>query len=84
VAGPWHYGREFTFFHEVAHLVWEQLVDKETRKAWGKVLEATKDKRQHQGAEEMFCMSFANFYAKNKIVIHDHDTWKEFIKGLAK
>jgi hypothetical protein len=82
VAGPWHYGREFTFFHEVAHLVWEQLCDKDTRKAWGKVLAATKDKRQHQGEEEMFCMAFANFYAKNKIVIHDHDTWKEFIKGL--
>ena len=82
VAGPWHYGREFTFYHEIAHLVWEQLVDKENRAAWKKVLEATKDKRQHQGMEEMFCMCWANEYAKNKIVIHDHPTWHDFMKKL--
>tara|TARA_Y100000034_G_scaffold43496_3_gene53072 strand:+ start:6004 stop:6450 length:447 start_codon:yes stop_codon:yes gene_type:complete len=84
VAGPWHYGREFTLFHEIAHLVWEQLVDKEKRAEWKKVYKATKDKHQHQGLEEMFCMAFANFFAKNKVVIHDHDNWKEFIKGLIK
>ena len=82
VAGPWHYGREFTFFHEIAHLVWEQLVAKEKRAAWKKVLEATKDERQHQGAEEMFCMAWSNFYSKNKVVIHDHPTWKDFMKKL--
>lgn len=84
VAGPWHYGREFTLYHEIAHLVWENLVDKAKRAEWKKVLAGTKGKRQHQGAEEMFCMAFANFYAKNKIVIHDHESWKEFIKGLPK
>jgi len=80
VAGPWHYGREFTFFHEIGHLVWEQLIDKEKRAEWKKVLAATKDKRQHQGDEEMFCMAWANFYSKNKVVIHDHPEWRAFMK----
>lgn len=82
VAGPWHYGREFTFFHEIAHLVWEQLINKEKRAEWGKILKATKDKKQHQGDEEMWCMCFANYYVKNKVVIHDHPEWKEFMKKL--
>jgi len=82
VAGPWHYGREFTFYHEIAHLVWEQLVTKEKRKEWGKVLKSTKGQRQHQGDEELWCMCFANEYAKNKMVIHDHPEWHAFMKKL--
>lgn len=82
VAGPWHYGREFTFFHEIGHLVWEQLVNKENRTKWKKVLNATKDKRQHQGLEEMWCMAFSNHYVKNKVVIHDHPEWHDFMKKI--
>lgn len=82
VAGPWHYGREFTFFHEIGHLVWEKLVNDKFKKEWKKVLNSTPGKRQHQGLEEMFCMMFANEYAKNKIVIHDHPEWHNFMKKL--
>lgn len=82
VAGPWHYGREFTFFHEIGHLVWEKLMDEEKRDEWKKILKHTKGKRQHQGLEEMFCMMFANEYAKNKVVIHDHPEWHNFMKKL--
>ena len=84
VAAPWNYGREYTFLHEVAHLVWKYVVNKKLRHEWGEVVKKTKEPRQHQGEEELFCMAYANFYAKNKIVIHTHDNWEEFIKRLPK
>ena len=84
VAAPWYYGREYTFLHEVAHLVWKYLVDKNLRHKWGETVKNTKDERQHQGEEELFCMAYANYYAKNKIVIHTHDAWEKFIKKLPK
>jgi len=83
IASPWNYGREFTFLHEIGHLVWENLMDKELRKEWSNVLKNTKE-RQHQGDEEMFCMAYACYFAKNKISIHDHESWHEFIKKLCK
>jgi len=82
VAGPWHYGREFTLFHEIGHLVWERLLDDVHKKDWKRIVDSTEGKRQHQGIEEMFCMSFANYYVKNKMVIHDHPEWQEFMKKL--
>jgi len=83
VAAPWNYGREFALLHEVAHVVWENLVSDELRQKWQKIVNRTKEK-QNQNAEELFCMAYANHFAKNKIVIHDHPEWHDFIKELPK
>ena len=80
IASPWNYGREYTLLHEIAHLVWKK-VSNDKRKEWSKIVKATKD-RQDQPEEELFAMAFANTYAKNKIVIHTHDTWDKFVKAL--
>lgn len=81
IASPWNYPREFTFLHEVGHLVWAQFVDEGLQKEWQKVVDSTKE-RQHQGYEELFCMAYASHFAKNKISIHDHETWHSFIHKL--
>lgn len=83
IAAPWNYGREFTFLHELAHKVWENLVDAANRKEWGSIVKKTKHKMK-QNAEELFCMAYANHYAKNKIVIHDHPEWDKFIAKIIK
>lgn len=81
VAAPWHYGREFTLLHEIAHSVWKYLVSSKNKKKWKKIVKNTKNK-QKQNDEELFCMAYANYYAKNKIEIHNHEKWNEFIKLL--
>src|SRR3990170_4679864 len=43
VASPWNYPREFTFLHEIAHLIWEKFVDKDKRKEWKKIVKNTKN-----------------------------------------
>lgn len=81
VAAPWNYGREFTLLHEIGHQVWDKLVPDALKKRWVDIVRQTKD-RQKQSPEELFCMAYANFYAKNKMVIHDHPEWNKFIKDL--
>lgn len=81
VAGPWNYGREFTILHEVGHKVWEHFVTPQMKQHWEHIVAHTKDK-QNQEPEELFCMAYANHYAKNKIVIHTHKEWEDFIKRL--
>jgi hypothetical protein len=81
VAGPWNYGREFTVLHEVGHKVWETFVTPQMKQQWLHIVAKTKN-RQDQEPEELFCMAYANAYAKNKIVIHSHPTWEHFIKGI--
>ena len=82
VAAPWNYGREFTVLHEIAHQVWDNLMQPEQKAMWEKIV-ANTDNKQNQSPEELFCMAYANFYAKNKITIHDHPTWNNFIKGMS-
>jgi hypothetical protein len=74
IAGPWNYGREFTFLHEIAHKVWENILDANLKNAWKKI--------ESSEPEEHFCMAYANFYTKNPIVKYDKPTWKKFIKEL--
>ena len=81
VSSPWNYGREFTVLHEIAHRVWETLVPLQMKKMWHQIVAATPEK-QDQSPEELFCMAYANRYAKNKIVIHDHPQWHEFIERI--
>lgn len=83
VAGPWNYGREFTILHEVAHKVWEKYIKPCPEKVheWTRIVNGTKHK-QDQEPEELFCMAYANHYVKNKIVIHTHKEWDDFIKRI--
>lgn len=81
VAGPWHYAREFTVLHEVAHKVWEAFVSREMREEWSGIVRATKN-RQDQSDEELFCMAYAATYCKHPPLIHYHKKWVEFVKGL--
>lgn len=83
VAAPWNYGRQYAVLHEIGHRVWEDLVDDAKKKEWQKIVNNTKNK-QNQNAEELFCMAYADYYAKNKVVIHNHPEWEKFIKSLPK
>jgi len=83
VASPWNYGRQFTLLHEIAHLVWKYLVSEDLRSKWKKAYKSASPK-QSQGMEELFCMAYANHYAKNKIQIHNHSEWEKFIRELPK
>lgn len=83
VASPWNYGRQYAVLHEIGHRVWEEFVTDEKKKEWMKIVNNTKNK-QKQNAEELFCMAYADFYAKNKVVIHNHPEWEKFIKSIPK
>jgi hypothetical protein len=83
IAAPWNYGREYTFLHEIAHKVFERFMTKPMFAAWKKIIAGTKDKMK-QNAEELFCMAYANHFAKNKIVIHTHPEWDNYIKKFIK
>lgn len=92
VAAPWHYSRSFTTLHEIAHLVYEKLVDKALRKKWSDLMKKTKKGQIknrpsvksaiNQNDEEIFAMSYANFYARHKVQTYDHPEWMDFIKNL--
>lgn len=81
VASPWRYPREWTFLHELAHLVWGKFVTPDSKNEWQTIVKNTKNK-QNQNAEELFAMSYANYYAHHKIEIHNHPEWDNFIKKL--
>lgn len=88
VAAPWNYGREFTALHEIAHTIWERL-PQQIKQQWFQVVKNTKltpeDQQNdslNQNPEELFCMSYACFYAKHKIVTYYKPEWMKFIKEL--
>lgn len=83
ISAPWRYGREFTLFHEIAHMVWERLVDRPTQKRWHEIVKQTKGKK-NENVEEMFCMAYANNYVKHKVVSYHYPEWEAFIKNLPK
>jgi len=80
IAAPWHYGREFTMLHEIAHRVYERL-SPELRKKWKALVKVTKNKPQ-QNVEELFCMTYAANYAKHPPTTYCIDSWLKFIKNL--
>ena len=88
IAAPWNYGRQFTFLHEIAHTVWEYLVPSEDKKKWNtmvkNVKEASKENKKNlnQNFEEIFCMVYANYYVKNRIVKFDYPQLYKFIENL--
>jgi hypothetical protein len=86
LAAPWNYGREFAALHEVGHKVWERLVPPRLKKVWLDVVKKTEGRLppdiRSQDPEELFCHSYAQFYAKNKIEKYNHPEWMAFIKIL--
>ena len=81
VAAPYNYGREFTFLHEIAHMVWEKLVDEDTKKEWNKLYKKYK-KDLKQNSEEIFCMVYANVYTKHKLKTYDKTELEDFVKKI--
>jgi len=84
VASPWNYGREFALLHEIGHIIYMSLMTSQPNKVedWKKVVRNTKDEKVNQNVEELFCHAYANTYSKNKIEIHNHPTWEQFIKHV--
>ncbi len=89
IASPWYYSKEFTLLHEIAHSVWKNL-DKKQKQKWKEIVKvfSNKDvnkeakKSLNQNDEEIFCMCYANFYSKHKLLTYDEKTCKDFIKNL--
>ena len=87
VAAPWNYGREFVTLHEIAHLVYEYKMTPKLKKEWSAVLKATKKEMPkhsalNQNDEEIFCMTYATFYAKHKPETYSNETRFAFIKKI--
>jgi hypothetical protein len=85
ISSPWHYGREYTFLHEVGHAVWKYLVDEDKKAEWKKILGVVKKNNKkdlNQNDEEIFCMTYAQYYSKNKMKKYDHDRLVDFVSKL--
>lgn len=84
VAAPWRYGREFTFLHEIGHIVYQKYLENNEQllKKWTTIVNNTKNKGKKESVEEYFCHAYANQYATVKIVAYDHDSWQKFIREL--
>ena len=83
IAAPWNYGREFTLLHEIAHLVYEVYIrGTPFEKSWEQLSMSTPDRKKDEPAEELFCHAYANHFAKNKIEIHNHPEWDQFIRKV--
>lgn len=92
VAAPWNYPRAFTTLHEIGHLVWEYKMTPKLKKKWEKLVGTTKKSQKQnlpkkchsaldQNAEEIFCMVYANVYAKHPIGTYSNPEWMAFIKN---
>lgn len=85
IAAPWNYGREYTLLHEVGHAVWKYILDEKKRKKWKELLSSIKRKEKkglNQNQEEIFCMVYAQTYAKNGLEKYDHDELVDFVRNL--
>ena len=81
VAAPWNYGREFTFLHEVAHLIWEKIITSKQKSEWKRLAKLYKGKPK-MNEEELFCMFFASTYAKHHKETYNNPKLMAFIKNL--
>jgi hypothetical protein len=85
IAAPWNYGREYTLLHEIGHAVWKYLVSEEKKEEWKKILrkEKQKDKKSlDQEQEEIFCMVYAQYYAKNKLEKYNKKSLIDFVSKI--
>jgi hypothetical protein len=85
VAAPWNFSREYTFLHEVGHAVWKYAMSEGQREEWKKLLRPIKRENKkdlNQNDEEIFCMAYAQAYAKNKLEKYDHEELVNFVRRL--
>lgn len=84
VSSPWNYGREYTLLHEIGHAVWRYILDDDDRQEWKKILKSVKSEKKglDQDDEEIFCMCYAQRYAKNKLCRYDHPRLDKFIANI--
>lgn len=85
ISAPWNYGREYTLLHEIGHAVWKYLVGEDKKGEWKKTVAKVRSKNKKeldQNDEEIFCMSYAQHYAKNKLCKYDHEELDEFISSI--
>lgn len=90
IAAPWNYGREYTFLHEMGHLVWKYFMDKGLKKKWKILMKKHKQQQAKkntgdsldQNEEEIFCMCYAANYCKHPVVTFYNDKWNDFIQKI--
>lgn len=84
ISSPWNYGREYTLLHEIGHAVWKYIVTSEKKKLWKKLIKEEKNKNNNlsQNSEEIFCMCYAQYYAKNKLVKYENEKLLKFISSI--
>jgi hypothetical protein len=85
IASPWNYGREYTLLHEIGHAVWKYILNDRDRSKWSNVLGPIKKANKedlNQNDEEIFCMTYAQVYANNKITKFDHSSLIDFVKKV--
>lgn len=83
IAAPYFHSREYVVLHEIAHLVWATFMTPKLKKNWGKI--ASKNKNNSpQNDEEEFCMSYAQYFAANKLTKYNFKEREEFIAQLVK
>ncbi len=80
IAAPWNFGREFATLHEIAHMVWAYKLNSKLKKEWSALVKKTKNKPK-DSVEELFCQSYAQHYAKNKLKKFDIPEWMDFISN---
>lgn len=96
IASSWHYPNEYVLLHEIGHLIWGKLMTTIQKKNWEKLIKSTKSdqisKIENQGKkptaikqnpEELFCMSYSQFYCNNPLMRFDNKEWQNFIKNLS-
>lgn len=83
VAAPYSFGREFTFLHEIGHLVFNKFCSTKWKEKWAKIVKKNPN-RQKQNDEELWCMCYANHFVKHKIVVHTHPAWEAYMKEFCK
>lgn len=82
ICAPWNYGREYTLLHELGHKIWE-ILSKKQKEKWTTIVKKTKMKKQdRQNPEELWCMAYANSYAKHQHVVFTYPEWDKFIRNI--
>jgi ABC-type Mn2+/Zn2+ transport system ATPase subunit len=90
IASPWHYSKEFTLLHEIAHMVWKYILSDQQINDWNKITKTTKIKNiskkaiksLNQNPEEIFCMAYANFYSRHTLLTYNSNKFNNFIKNI--
>jgi len=85
IASPWNYGREYTLLHEIGHAVWKYKMKEGQKSKWSSLLSPVRKKNKKdldQNDEEIFCMTYAQVYANNKMKKYDHDELTEFVRKI--